>query len=60
LKNRPRQSSLVTVALAAMSDASVFREERVAVCGLLMGSSKTLPHLPVAGSTRLGALPAAM
>jgi hypothetical protein len=32
----------------------------VVVIELLSGSSSTLPHLPVVGSTRFGALPAAM
>jgi hypothetical protein len=32
----------------------------VVVCELFKGSSSTLPHVPVAGSTRFGTLPAAI
>ena len=60
LRKRARQSSLPPVANAVMSEPSVSRVARVVVWVLLMGSNSTLPHLPVAGSTRFGALPAAI
>ena len=43
-----------------MSEPSVFRFASVVVCVLLSGSSSTLPHPPVTGSTRFGAFPAAI
>ena len=60
LRKRARQSSLATVAKAVMSEPSVFRFASVVVWVLLSGSRSTLPHLPVAGSTRFGAFPAAI
>ena len=60
LKKRPRQSSSATVANAVMSEPSVSRVASVVVWVLLMGSRSTLPHPPVAGSTRFGTFPAAI
>src|SRR5271154_6275667 len=60
LKKRARQSSFATVKVAVMSEPSVSRLAIVVVIELLSGSSNTLPHLPVAGSTRFGELPAAI
>src|SRR5271157_2084840 len=60
LKKRARQSSLATVNDAVMSEPSVSKLAIVVVIELLRGSSSTLPHLPVAGSTRLGTFPAAI
>ena len=60
LKKRARQSSLATVKQAEMSEPSVSRFASVVVLELLSGSSSTLPHPPVTGSTRFGAFPAAI
>src|SRR5215469_3235192 len=60
LRKRLRQSSLPTVAKAAISDPSVFSFAKVVFWVMLIGSSSTGPHAPVAGSTRLGTLPAAI
>ena len=60
LKKRARQSSFATVAKAVMSEPSVFRFASVVVWVLLSGSRSTLPHPPVAGSTRFGTFPAAI
>src|SRR5271165_4759933 len=60
LKKRARQSSLATVNDAVISEPSVSRLAIVMVIELLSGSISTLPHLPVAGSTRLGTFPAAI
>ena len=43
-----------------MSEPSVSKFAIVVVMELLSGSSSTLPHLPVTGSTRFGAFPAAI
>ena len=43
-----------------MSEASVFRFASVVFWVMLSGSRSTLPHLPVAGSTRFGTFPAAI
>src|SRR5262249_49428996 len=55
-----RQSSLATVAYALMSEPSVSNFANVVVIELLSGSRSTLPHSPVAGSTKFGAFPAAI
>ena len=60
LRKRARQSSLATVRKAAISEPSVSRFASVVVWVLLSGSTITLPHPPVVGSTRFGTLPAAM
>src|ERR1700756_2162849 len=60
LKKRSRQASSAVVAQAATSEPRVFRVASVAVWVLLIGSNSTLPHSPVAGSTRLGTFPAAI
>src|SRR5277367_4058215 len=60
LKKRARQSSLATVTDAVISEPSVSRFAIVVVIELLSGSSSTLPHPPVAGSTRLRTFPAAI
>src|SRR5277367_6178901 len=60
LRKRVRQSSFATVAKAEMSEPSVFKFASVVVWVLFSGSKSTLPQPPVAGSTRLGAFPAAI
>src|SRR5262245_32722751 len=60
LRKRLRQSSLDVALKAAISDARVFSLAKVVFWVMLMGSRITLPQPPVAGSTRLGALPAAI
>ena len=45
---------------AVINEPSVLSRASVVFSVLLIGSSSTLPHVPVAGSTRFGALPAAM
>src|SRR5215472_9944010 len=59
-RKRERQSSLATVANALMREPSVFRFVSAVVHVLLPGSTMTLPHPPVSGSTRLGEFPAAI
>src|SRR5262245_66389479 len=60
LRNRVRQSSSATVQKALRSEPRVFRFASVVVWVLLSGSRSTLPQPPVVGSTRFGALPAAI
>jgi len=43
-----------------MSEPSVSNFANVVVIELLSGSRSTLPHSPVAGSTKFGAFPAAI
>jgi hypothetical protein len=51
---------LATVAKALISEPSVSKVASVVVWKLLSGSTITLPHPPVAGSTRFGTFPAAI
>ena len=60
MRKRLRQSLSPTAAKALTSEPSVSRFASVVVWVLLIGSNKTLPHPPVAGSTRFGTFPAAI
>ena len=55
-----RHASSATVANAVISAPSVLSRASVVFSVLLIGSSSTLPQVPVTGSTRFGALPAAI